>query len=80
MIFSGNTAGAEVYIDDLVPFTLGESVYGDERTGEMVERKDLDHYQITPGKHLVIVKRDDKVVVKREILLGNGMTKEIQIP
>ena len=66
--FTGNTQNAIVYIDDLAPITLNEQI------GSQV------HYKISPGKHIIIVKKSGKEVVNRNVLLGNGITKEIQIP
>jgi hypothetical protein len=66
--FTGNTQNAVVYIDDLAPFTLSE------------ENDELIHYEISPGKHEIVVKRSGNEIVNRVVLLGSGMTKEIQIP
>lgn len=77
--FTGNTNNAVVYIDDNKPFNL--SLYErDINTGESKARTDLIHYQLAPGKHNIIVKREDKVVVNRMLILGEGMTTEIEIP
>jgi hypothetical protein len=65
--FSGNLNQATVLIDNLQSFVLkGNS--------------DNTHYKLAPGKHHVVVKQNNKVVVDRTILLGNGMTREIRIP
>jgi len=66
--FTGNTINASVYIDDLAPFTLSE------------ENDELIHYEISPGKHKIVVKRSGNEIVNRVVLLGSGITKEIQIP
>lgn len=78
--FTGNINNAVVYIDDNAPFSLKTVTYIDEATGEKKENAELTHYQISPGKHDIIVKRDSIVVVNRKILLGSGITKEISIP
>jgi len=66
--FTGNTKNVTVYIDDLAPIILSE-----EKNGQI-------HYEISPGKHQIIVKRSGNEIVNRVVLLGSGMTKEIQIP
>ena len=77
--FTGNTSGAVVYLDDDQPFELKKNVFAAESTDES-ERESLVHFQTTPGKHTVVVKRDGQVLVNRSFMIGNGMTKEIQIP
>ena len=79
--FTGNTKGAVAYVDDLEPIMLddlnsstdGESVNNSAKKGEV-------HYEISPGKHRIIVKKSGEEVVNRIVLLGNGITKEIKIP
>ncbi len=66
--FTGNTQNAIVYIDDLAPITLNE------------QRGSQVHYKISPGKHIIVVKKSGEEIVNRIVLLGNGITKEIQIP
>ena len=65
--FTGNTQNAIVYVDDLDPIPLNE---GDGSAS----------YEISPGKHTIVVKKSGEEVVNRNILLGNGITKEIKIP
>lgn len=79
--FTGNTQNAIVYIDDLNPIILNESlanagVEGDNNT----KRSDKIHYEISPGKHSIIVKKMGEEVVNRIVLLGDGITKEIRVP
>jgi len=77
--FTGNTNNALVYIDDITPFNL--SPYErDANTGESKPRSDLIHYQLAPGKHTIIVKKGDRIVVNRVLILGEGITTEIEIP
>ena len=33
-----------------------------------------------PGKHLVVIKREGKVLVNRNVLLGDGHEKEFHVP
>jgi hypothetical protein len=65
LTFIGNLEGSVVYIDNLDPITL-------------IQQK--INYEISPGKHRIVVKKDSKEVVNRELLLGNGIVKEIEIP
>lgn len=78
--FTGNTHNTFVLIDNGEPFELKKSYHIDEDTGRKVENKKVTHYQIAPGKHNIIVTKGDQVIVNRVIMIGNGMTKEIQIP
>ncbi len=67
--FTGNTQDALVYIDDLAPISLNNS-----------SGSNPVHYKISPGRHSIVVKKSGKEVVNRNVLLGSGITKEIQIP
>lgn len=78
--FSGATAYSFVQIDDHDPFEL-KLGYTVEDDGTKTEKDNLPLYQLSPGKHRIIVrKKDGKVVVDRILLLGNGITKEIRVP
>jgi len=70
LVFTGNTRDLQIIIDNNDPFSA--------QTGAENER--VTHYQISPGKHMVVIKKGNEVVLQREILVGNGMTKEIQVP
>lgn len=78
--FTGNTDNAVVYIDDLNPLILNEKRSNINGEDENNTRKGLVHYQLSPGKHKIVVIKSGVEVVNRDILLGNGITKEIQIP
>ena len=67
LYFTGEAKGTQVYIDDLTPFTVSD-------TGNK------NQYQVMPGKHLVVIKREGKVLIKRDVLLGDGHEKEFYIP
>ncbi|MEH0020769.1 MAG: hypothetical protein V6Z89_14025 [Desulfobacter sp.] len=71
--FTGNTKGAIVAIDDLTPFSLSSSNSDQNSSREK-------HYEVIPGKHTIVITKDGREVVNRIIMLGDGMTKEIQIP
>jgi hypothetical protein len=65
LVFTGDTRDATVYIDDLAPVDLDGS---------------QAHYEVSPGKHTVLIKKSGEEVVNRTVLLGSGITKEIQVP
>ena len=39
-----------------------------------------EHYKVTPGKHTIVVRKNGSVVVKRTLLLGDGIAREIRVP
>lgn len=76
--FTGNTENAVVYIDHLAPINLNETT-GVSTDDENSSNGDI-HYRISPGKHTIIIKKAGLEIVNRNLLLGNGMTREIYIP
>lgn len=78
--FTGNTEGALVYIDNLSPIELGKNYYIEPETGEKIQKNEEIRYELTPGKHRVVVERRGTKIVNRIVLLGNGIIKEIKIP
>jgi hypothetical protein len=79
--FTGNIQNAIVYIDDLSPIILNKSQASPGvEGGNSTEKSNEIHYEISPGKHLIVIKKMDKEVVNRILLLGNGITREIKIP
>lgn len=78
--FTGNTENAVVYIDNKEFTRLTASYAIDEKTGEKTRKEGQVHYQLEPGKHEIRIERDGKVLVNRVLILGNQMTKEINIP
>lgn len=77
--FTGNTENAIVYIDNKEFARLSPSYYVDE-SGTKRQKTEPIHYQIEPGKHEIRIEKDGKVLVNRSLLLGNQMTKEIEVP
>jgi hypothetical protein len=67
LYFTGEAKGAQVYIDDLTPFTINKIGIKNQ-------------YQVMPGKHLVVIKHEGQVLVKRAVLLGDGHEKEFYVP
>lgn len=80
--FTGDTDNAIVQIDDLEPIELDKPYVTVMKDGEWhrKEKSEKIHYEISPGKHRIIVKKAGQVVVERIVLLGNGAIKEIKIP
>ncbi|MCP4763658.1 MAG: hypothetical protein GY870_17945 [archaeon] len=64
--FTGNISNAIIHIDDLEPISLKNS-------------KNV-HYEISTGKHHIVVTKNGEEVVNRIVLLGSGSVKEIKIP
>tara|TARA_R110001583_G_scaffold3812_4_gene23278 strand:+ start:1176 stop:1490 length:315 start_codon:yes stop_codon:yes gene_type:complete len=67
LYFTGNIEGAEVSIDDAPVFLVTKSGVKQQ-------------YKVTPGKHIIVVSKQGKVIAKRSLLLGDGHEKEINIP
>ena len=72
--FMGNVDGATAVIDASITLNLDKELRGGEG-----EKKSV-LFQITPGKHKVIVIKMGREVVNRVILVGDGATKEIEVP
>ena len=65
LFFSGNTDNVTVSIDNGEQFTV--------RAGRD------NQYKIRPGKYLIHVYREGKIIVEREIYVGDGVAKEIGV-
>ncbi len=72
--FMGNVDGATAIIDDRITLNLDIELRGSEG------QKKTILFQITPGKHKVIVTKMGQEVVNRIIIIGDGTTKEIEVP
>ena len=72
--FSGNTNGSVAVIDDRTTINLDRESQGGDAPAKVIL------YQITPGKHKIVVTRMGEEVVNREVLIGDGATKEILVP
>jgi len=44
-----------------------------------IENGQKNQYAMKPGKHLIEIYRNGSIVVKREIFLGDGISKEIEV-
>jgi hypothetical protein len=78
--FTGKLDGAVAFIDDNEPFELVPLTYMNEQTGELEHKQGRTLYQVRPGKHTVMVKKNEQVVVHRELMIGSGATKEVWVP
>lgn len=67
LYFTGDAQGAEVFIDDASGFIITE-------TGSK------NQYKVTPGKHLIVIKRGGTTLVQRNVMLADGSAKEFNIP
>ncbi len=65
LYFSGNTDNVSVSVDDGEKFS--------------VDNGRDNQYKIKPGKHSIRVYREDKLIVNREIYVGDEIAKEINI-
>lgn len=80
ILFTGSTEGALASIDGKEPFTVNTVNNDTTNFRETSSNTSRTVYQISSGKHVIIVKKGGKVVVHREVLIGSGMTKEIHVP
>ena len=67
LYFTGDAEGVEVIIDETSSFIV-------EKSGEQ------EQYKVNPGKHTIIVKKNGNIIVKRTLLLGDGIAREIKVP
>lgn len=65
LYFTGNVNSTVVSIDGSDKFT--------------VQAGKNNQYSIEPGKHIVEVYRNENIIVKREIFIGDGIAKEIEV-
>ena len=74
--FTGNWANASVQIDDRRPFTLTVP----DPTQSQSPSPTTTLYQLSPGRHRLVVSREGRTVVDRVLILENHATMEVQIP
>lgn len=65
--FSGSAKGAQVTVGDGEMFII-------DKIGER------NLYKVASGKQQVIIKKDGVIVVDRLVLLGDGQSKEFNVP
>jgi len=72
--FIGNLPNAVVQIDEMPPFELKISP-------NSTNPQNLNTlYQVSPGRHHIVVTRGGNLLVDRVVLLDNHATMEVQIP
>jgi len=65
LYFTGDTNGVEVSVDKGTLFSV--------KSGQE------NQYGVKPGKHMVEAYRKGKVILRRDIYLGDGIAKEIEV-
>jgi len=65
LYFSGNTENIVVSIDNGDLFTV-------------LPGRD-NQYEVKPGKHKILVYRASKIIVDRDVYIGDGISKEIGV-
>ncbi len=76
--FSGNTDGAVAIIDGNESFKVDLTYINSE--GEKVRTDGKTLYEVKPGKHEILVKRNGEVVIHRVLMINLGATKEVRVP
>ncbi len=71
--FTGDCRGAMLSLDGGEGILLRPAAYTKKSTKNR-------WYQVAPGRHSVRISRNGAVIVARDILVGNGQTKEIFVP
>jgi len=77
--FTGDAKGVTATIDGQGPIALTPN-YTTDANGQRKGRLSEVHYEIEPGKHTIKLFRGGMLILERVVLIGNHMTKEIQIP
>lgn len=77
--FSGNTQDAIASVDKQSEFKIEPNYYVDNR-GEKVKKSGRALYEVKPGKHEIIVKRNGEIIVNRILMISAGATKEVRVP
>lgn len=72
--FSGNFINTQVKIDD-IEFTINDQTETFDLNGKTVAK-----FPIKNGKHLVIVSRNQQVLVKKYVFSSEGQTIEVAVP
>ena len=65
LYFNGNVSDVKVSVDGGAQF--------DVKSGRD------NQYEVKPGKHVVTVYRNNEIIVNREIFLGDGIAKEMEV-
>lgn len=65
LYFTGNVKEVKVFVDNGEGFEVEEGL--------------THRYVIATGKHTLLIKRRDQIVVKRDIFISDGVAKEIEV-
>ena len=77
--FSGNTESAIASIDNEKEFQIEPNYYLDNQ-GNKINKSGKALYEVKPGKHEIVVKRDNEIIVNRILMISAGATKEVRVP
>lgn len=82
LYFSGNIENSFVLIDNGNEIELGKTRIepNDSKNMKTTKRVNKVYYELQPGKHVVVVKRDGIVVVHRVLILVDDVVKEVLVP
>jgi hypothetical protein len=72
LCFTGNFVNAIVCIDEQKPIELKTPSRGTESL--------KNYYEVSPGRHRLVIYKEGEVVIDRFIFVHQNMTKEIKIP
>lgn len=79
IVFTGNVEDATASVDGGMPFAVVPLTYKDQ-SGQDVKKAEKTFYQVRPGRHTVVVKKQGEVRVERDVLINAGATMEIWVP
>ena len=79
IVFTGNVEGAMASVDGGEPFAVASLTYKDA-SGQDVKKAEKTFYQVRPGRHTIVVKRQGAVQVERDLLIEAGATREVWVP
>lgn len=77
--FTGNTVNASAMVDNNREFKIEPGYYLDSQ-GQKVKKSGKALYEVKPGKHEVVVKRNSEIIVHRVLMISAGATKEVRVP
>jgi len=76
--FSGNTDDTVAIIDGNESFKVDLTYINSE--GEKVKKDGKTLYEVKPGKHEILVKRNGEIIIHRVLMISPGATKEVRVP
>jgi hypothetical protein len=79
IVFTGNVEDATASIDGGTPFAVASLTYKDQ-SGQDVKTAERTFYQVRPGRHMVVVRKQGEIRVERDVLINAGATLEVWVP